>query len=730
MRSIKSVLRRKGSKMTEAMKGLQERAVNKLFEIFDKLNKNNNNDNKEITFKAPTGSGKTYMMSALMNRILSSDENAVFLVSTLSKGGLAEQNYEAFLRFKQEKFKHLKPFLIESGKGKKIEGMIEIPRDCNVYVLARDLFKETSILKKQSVLLRFLKDMKGSPSNKTQTPKKVYLIKDECHQATNNLDELAKKGYFNITINISATPKNAPDVKIEDKEAVDAGLIKEVEWRKDEEYEIEQVLEHFEEIRSSYIQNQIGIRPCLIIQISNKDKADEEIKRVKEAISKRAALKYMIILDESNANKCETNDAIKKQNLSIKKWKSYAKENQSSIDIIVFKMVISEGFDIPRACMLYQIRDSKSKQLDEQVIGRVRRNPRLLDYENLNKAQQELINKAYVYGIEPKNEEKGTIKVRLKGQINEGLFKNEILNEFKIQLTRLDKSKIEKSEFNIEERLKKCKAESKRDFFELFEEFESSKIGHLCKDYAKNDAQRWFAFANNVKLLKKEFEKIITDYNKSLTTKDENGQELVGALALDSFFIENKNKLRLNEWIWDMEKSDETDDRVSFDSKAEYEFAKIMKDILKDSAKELSLSNETIYLFGKNFPHNSQIKFEYYLEGYYFSYPDFILRDKKEQIHIFELKSLDSMNSSHFIGEDLSECKDEDLSNLGEYERKIVELQRIYKAISKKTPYYFWLPIKQKDEEWFLHCFKEGKNLYNKSHSKEAFKNELKKQLG
>lgn len=68
----------------------------------------------------------------------------------------------------------------------------------------------------------------------------------------------------------------------------------------------------------------------------------------------------------------------------------------------------------------------------------------------------------------------------------------------------------------------------------------------------------------------------------------------------------------------------------------------------------------------------------------------------------------------------------EDLPNLGEYERKIVELQRIYKAISKKTPYYFWLPIKQKDEEWFLHCFKEGKNLYNKSHSKEAFKNELK----
>lgn len=88
------------------------------------------------------------------------------------------------------------------------------------------------------------------------------------------------------------------------------------------------------------------------------------------------------------------------------------------------------------------------------------------------------------------------------------------------------------------------------------------------------------------------------------------------------------------------------------------------------------------------------------------------------------------MNSSNFIGEDLSEYEDKDLKNLGEYERKIVELQRIYKAISAKTPYYFWLPIKQKDKEWFLHCFKEGKNLYNESYSEEAFKNELKRQLG
>ena len=51
----------------------------------------------EITFKAPTGSGKTYMMADMMNRILLMDKNVVFIVSTLSKGDLSTQNYEKFL---------------------------------------------------------------------------------------------------------------------------------------------------------------------------------------------------------------------------------------------------------------------------------------------------------------------------------------------------------------------------------------------------------------------------------------------------------------------------------------------------------------------------------------------------------------------------------------------------------------------------------------------------------
>ena len=83
--------------MLQEIIDLQDEAVSKLLECALKQ--------KESTFKAPTGSGKTYMMSDLMNRILSRDENVVFVVSTLSKGNLGEQNYKAFCRFGREKFK-------------------------------------------------------------------------------------------------------------------------------------------------------------------------------------------------------------------------------------------------------------------------------------------------------------------------------------------------------------------------------------------------------------------------------------------------------------------------------------------------------------------------------------------------------------------------------------------------------------------------------------------------
>ena len=711
--------------MLQAVIDLQNEAVGKLTECVLKQ--------KETTLKAPTGSGKTYMMSDFISRVIALDSNVVFVVSTLSKGGLGEQNFKAFCRFARERFGNLKPFLIDSNDSG--EEALHIPSDYNVYVLPRDLYKEKSKLK-QGALVNFLKSLSADLERESQG-KKIYLIKDECHIATKNLDSLIMdnkgNGYFEKVINISATPKlerkQFSDVEITQEQAISANLIKALEWH-DDEVELELVLEKFCDIKKAYLDeaNGVGLNPCMIIQISNKDKADKEIAMIKGALQAHSELKYMIIVDDKNSNKCESNDTIAKTKLPVKKWKDYAKGNNSSIDIIVFKMVISEGWDIPRACMLYQMRDSKSKQLDEQVIGRVRRNPRLLDFENLNEAQKALISTAYIYGVKPK--ESSAIKVWLKGGIHDGLIENEIIKEFAIKVTTLKSG--EKLEFSAGEILanlgvnnagakssvdsnenldskkspKICCVRGKKDIFTLYRELESnSALEAECKTYAGVDSRKWFAFANNFALLKNEYEKEVLDYDKSVEIS-----EISGNLAFESFFSGSENTLDkevLEKWIWLGE-----DEKFAFDSKAEREWIKIIREVAKkDLIKSIVINGEKVALFGKNYSYQSGIKFEYYLNGRHFSYPDFVLKDSLGRIHIFEVKSVDSAFNADFVDFGLSESSA--FGGFGEYKRKIAELAKVYKAISKKLPYCFWIPIKQKDNAWVIMAYANGADRFS-----------------
>lgn len=688
--------------MLQEVIDLQNEAVSKLLSCVE--------SKREVTFKAPTGSGKTYMMSDLMNRILEKDSNVVFIVSTLSKGGLGEQNYKAFERFSREKFYCLKPFLIDSNDSG--EEALHIDTNYNVYVLPRDLYKEKSKLK-QGALVNFLNHISLDLLRHNQG-KKIYLIKDECHISTKNLDSLIVdsngKGYFQKVINISATPNRAkgqnPNVEITEDKAISANLIKKVELKgvnnESSVEELQGAIEEFIGLKRAYLdeQNGVGINPCLIIQISNKDKADKEIEQIKQALKIHSELKYMIIVDNSDSkksSKCESNDKVVK--LPIKKWKDYAKGNNSSIDIIVFKMVISEGWDIPRACMLYQMRDSQSKQLDEQVMGRVRRNPRLLDFEELKSPQQKLISTAYIYGVKPK--ESSTTKVWLKGQIHEGLLENEIIKEFSIKITRLKSG--DRLEFSAEKYLADLvdsnsndfggNLDGKKDIFTLYRELQSStELEAQCKAYAGSESHKWYAFANNFSAIKKEYEKEVIDYDKSVEICDE-----VGALALESFFGINEYHTDmefLDEWVWQKD-----GERFCFDSKAEIEWIRIIsKCVRKGLIKSVTINDNETTLFGKNYPYNSGIKFEYYLNGRHFSYPDFVLKDKSERIHIFEVKSVDSFGSGD-----------------SEYTRKISELEKIYKAISKKEEmkgYHFWIPIKQEGNRWIVKCYANGEDRF------------------
>lgn len=281
--------------MLQESKDLQQLAVAQLF-AKAKSNK------RELTFRAPTGSGKTHMMADFMSRIIQDQGNVVFLVSTLSKGGLAKQNYKTFKDCADSGvFANLDPYLINTETGG--EETLFIPTNHNVYVLPRDLYKKNGRLM-QGAMLNFLHTMTECLFQWGMN-KRIWLIKDECHVATNNLDDISEKNFEKV-FNFSATPNlrrgQIPDIQITDEEAVEARLIKHVELNDDPTVSVNTAINKLLEIRHDY-NNLLSTHPCLIIQISNSAKAQEEWEHVvKPAIDMHQGLKWMLIVNKDSAD--------------------------------------------------------------------------------------------------------------------------------------------------------------------------------------------------------------------------------------------------------------------------------------------------------------------------------------------------------------------------------------------------------------------------------------------
>lgn len=701
--------------MLQEAKDLQKRAVDNLvhqIKIKD-----------DITFKSPTGSGKTYMMADFMNRILEMDNNIIFLVSSLSKGDLAHQNYDKFCEYSDKGlFSNIKPHLISSQISG--EERLFIPLEFNVYLLPRDLYKKGGRLM-QGSMESFLQNITLNSFFGGQE-KKVYLVKDECHIATNNLDDLSD-AFFTKTLNLSATPNmkrgQHPDVEITVEDAVNAKLIKDIEIG-DENDTVADAINKFESIKKDY-RNLLGVNPCLIIQISNKEKADYELNNIIfPELNKieHQDLKWMLIVDDDKL--CDTNDILKTKKIPVSKWKNYAKSNTAAIDVIIFKMVITEGWDIPRACMLYQVRDSKSKQLDEQVMGRVRRNPRLIDFQTLSEDAQKLAMTAWIWGVIP-NDMKKTYAVKLWED------KNDVLNEIKVITTKL-KPITSNVSFNLKDFINKQELRvTNSNIFSLWHKLmkADNSVQNLCYEYSTSFSE-WWDFTENIDAISKESHQFLVDYTKSMEVySNETGQFMEVSFPIVSHYTDNGNYINITDWVW---KRTDGKDKFSFDSDAEREWASILKDLsmsdnfdkpVNRATKRITvgkknpnagqrnlfgeiepeiLDMKNINLWGKNFMPNSDIKFEYYLGAIRKSYPDFIMKDSYDRIHIFEVKSVNvtSNMSGNF--------------DSNEYKIKVNELKKSYLQASLLTNQIFYLPVLKEDVWQITQCFKGSERTITK----------------
>lgn len=677
--------------MLREVQELQKEAVKGILKALKKQN--------EVAFKAPTGSGKTHMMADLMNQVLSEDSKALFLVSTLSKGGLAEQNFEKFKEYQKE-FPRLNPYLISSEDFGE-ESRPSIPPGYNVYVLGRDSYKLKGS-KLTQVFPAFLQ-------KEEREGKKIFLVKDECHQATNNLDKLSS--FFFKTINFSATPKGkkqVPDVVLSEEEAVNCGLIREVEWRGEEET-LQEAFEKFEKVKKSYQEKLPDLCPALIIQISNKGKAEEETEKIREIQAAHPDLLWASLMTKQEKGSTEvfgeTNSAI----LKAKKKESWAAELKKPgcpVDVIIFKMVITEGWDIPRACMLYQIRDTDSKVLDEQVLGRIRRNPKLLDFEDLDEEGRELVTKAWAWGLEPARE-------RPKRKVK--LASKEVQKALRLKVTNLPTSKHMPSDFNLKELVKKEPDFEKQSIFSLYSSSKKAPeiVEELERDFVK-DFKDWFEFCYHLpSIIKKTREAV--DNLSNLSVEEEEV-----SFPKESYYMEvpGQGKDRIEDWIWKREEAEGPKDSrslfplnpseqtFSFDSQAEKEWFDKLYDLAEDGeVKEASSASPLfdrgrIYLLGKNFLPNSKISYAYTMEGEAVlrSYPDFVMEGKDGTLYLFEVKSLEEAASQNILDPEA-------------YKKKVEALNRWYKAASQRLEgYVFALPVRS-GGAWKVYAYKGGESL-------------------
>ena len=678
--------------MLEEVKNLQERAISELVQSLS--------EKDDVVFKAPTGSGKTFIMARVMDEVISKDDNVVFIVSSLSKANLAQQNYDKFEEYLEYGFvKYLNPHLISSETS--CESALYIPSVNNVYVLPQALYKAKSKLKGQQAFLKLLLEIKNHG-------RVLYLIKDESHVATNNLDEL--KSFFTKIINISATPKKKPDVEISEQDAVNACLIKRVQYCSSSDYgdddfsvdslqykELLKALDYLKECKKDYLEKS-NINPCLIIQISNKDLGEKQFNVIERALglSEYKDLKWVGYAKDPKV--CQTNDQMIKT--SPQKWEKYCKPNDSTIDVIIFKMAITEGWDIPRANMLFQIRDSKSKQLDVQVLGRVRRNPRIMDFEKItDEKERRLFTTAYVWGIKDNSSEQNSDDVTLKGSVPDGnRIKNEIQEEIKVKITKLADLNDTQSNFDIDTFLKEKQApESCKSIFELYNELtkSSNRIQVECKRYMfssyDDEYSKYFGFVNNLSEIKSKVKTILSSDSSSIeVVKNSLGKDLEVSLPYNSLYFQNKKySLQDVKGVW----NNGSDMReFTFDSDSEKKWLyKMLQDF---SIKKISLDEEKdILLVGKNYLQNSEIKYEYYADGSHFSYPDFVLKDKYDRIFLFEVKS---MNISSSLQIDTKV-----------YQEKVEILKDLYSKVSSKVEHYFCLPILN-GKSWTVHCYYKG----------------------
>lgn len=385
------------------LKGYQEA---KIKELVDKTIEQLDIDGmrRKIVFQAPTGAGKTVMVTEAMCRlhetIADSDcqYNRVAFI-WIAPNALHIQSYQSMKNSFTET-QRLTPVIYD-----------ELDLGNDGYIKPGEVFfvNWQSINKKKNVMVRgseqnsSIYDIIERTTEDHDIP--VVCIIDEEHMfaganATKS-EKVLRQINPKVEIRISATPKTLqPDafIKIDRSQVINEGMIKmgislnpALKGAKTDEalnvFLLQQAMKKRDEMAKAYKKLGININPLLLIQLPNDDSAamsqDEE--NLKDSLLQALDVLY----DTRTSN-------VEKKKLAI--WLSGEKTNlegiedpKSGVDVLIFKQAIAMGWDCPRAAVLLIYRKLSSESFTIQTVGRIMRMPQQRFYND------PMLNTGYVY---------------------------------------------------------------------------------------------------------------------------------------------------------------------------------------------------------------------------------------------------------------------------------------------------------------------------------------------
>lgn len=384
----------------KVLKDYQEDARDSLYKYIEDLLEKENKTGKVI-LKAPTGAGKTFVATKLIEKLGREiqDKDLTFIWISIGKGNLQQQSYFSVKRdisdlikceLLDDNYIGTKESLGENEvlflNWEKINWKNENGEWTNKLMKERELVNLPSILEKTK-----------------ENGNKIILIIDESHYAADSENSIELINTIikpNVILEMSATPLiKEYDMmkKIEPMDVIKSGMIKNeiiINQDLEEVYSIEDELTSEElvleaayrkrkELEEKYIKQGENIVPLVLIQIPNSDLGRDK-KEIIEKFFEKKGINY----ENGLYAWLEDEDKTK---ITFQERMNKILPNDSNIKFLIFKQAIDTGWDCPRAEILVKFRETKSLTFEIQTLGRILRMPNAKHYND------EELNKAYVY---------------------------------------------------------------------------------------------------------------------------------------------------------------------------------------------------------------------------------------------------------------------------------------------------------------------------------------------